>query len=67
MMPSEMKEYCNSLQTFQVKVNVRLKAEITKIEGKVAKTESNYFLLQTDSQDAPINLPYLSVANITSV
>lgn len=66
-MPSEMKEYCISLQSFQVKVNVRLKAESTKIEGKVAGTSNNHFLLQTDSQETPLRLRYLNVANIGSV
>lgn len=67
MMPSEMREYCNSIFAFKVKVNVRLKAESRKIEGKIAGIEMNHFLLQTEGQKAPLSLPYVSVAKITSV
>lgn len=67
MMPSEMKEYCDTLHSFQVKVNVRLKSEANLIVGKVAGIESKHFLLQTETQKDPMCLPYISVANITSV
>ena len=52
MMPSEMKEYCNTLSSFDIKVSVRLKAETKHIVGKILSTDSRHFLLKTENNEA---------------
>jgi len=66
MSTTEIREYCESVQSYQIKVKVRLKSEYEPRVGKVTGVDSKQFYLSIDREKEIITVPYVTVANITN-
>jgi hypothetical protein len=62
MSAEEMREFCNRIRSFQLRVHVRLKNASEILVGRIAEVEDDRFLLQTE--DEVQTLRYAWVAGI---
>jgi hypothetical protein len=65
MSPQEMRDYCQSISPYQLKVQVRLKNGQECLIGKIAGVEGEQFDLQTEDKGLQ-QLRYAWVARITN-
>lgn len=63
MSAEEMRDYCNSLSSFKIRVQVRLKNGQEIMTGHIAKVDSDRFQLVSDTNDVH-DLNYSWVARI---
>ncbi|MEN9836213.1 MAG: hypothetical protein RL011_2406 [Pseudomonadota bacterium] len=63
MSAEEMRDYCNSLSSFKIRVQVRLKNGQEVMIGRIGKVDSDRFQLVSDS-DVVHDLNYSWVARI---
>jgi hypothetical protein len=63
MSPEEMRNFCESIQPYQLQVKVRLKNGTDILIGKISSVSSDRFQLSCDGQDQQ-SLRYSWVARI---